>query len=273
MTLDEVNGTFSVSERVPTPLYHQIYLILRAQILDGTYTRHQFLPGEQEVARCFNVSRITAKRALDEIAAAGLAVRERGRGTRVDYAAPTRPLRSSVEGFLENVHVMGLETDVRLLSFDFIPANEEVAVALGCGPGDAVQRAVRVRSTKSGPFSHLTTFVPEDIGRSYDADDLASTPLLTLLERYGVVVTSAEQTIGAVLADTVTAPALDVELGAPLLSIRRRVCDQEDRPVEYIKALYRPDRYHHHMKLSRVEEEGRPQWSPAHDAPPAVETD
>ena len=77
------NKTPLVDDQLRTPLYHQIYLVLRDKIVDGVFGANDIVPGEQEVVRQFGVSRITAKRALDELAASGLVVRERGRGTRV----------------------------------------------------------------------------------------------------------------------------------------------------------------------------------------------
>jgi len=251
----------SVDDRLPTPLYHQIYLILRGRILEGTYARDDLVPGEQEIARLFGVSRITAKRALDELAAAGLVVRERGRGTRVRLDSPARPLESSVEGLLENLLVMGLETQVRVVQEGFVPAPEDAANALGVEPGTKVHWAIRVRSLQSQPLSFLTTYVPADVAHSFDRGALQATPLLVLLERCGVVVSSAEQTISAALADTQVAPLLDVEVGSPLLFIRRTVFDQDGRAVEFIKALYRPDRFQHRMTLTRIHGKGRNLWS------------
>ncbi|WP_373019000.1 GntR family transcriptional regulator [Muriicola sp.] len=92
-----------MDESLRTPLYHQIYLILRDEILNGRYGKDALLPGEQELGKIFGVSRITAKRALDELAVAGLVVRERGRGTRVRFVPPSPPVYSSVEGLLENL--------------------------------------------------------------------------------------------------------------------------------------------------------------------------
>ena len=106
------------------PLYHQIFLILRQQIMDA------LIQGEQELAETYDVSRITAKRALDELAAEGLVVRERGRGTRVRYKPKARAYKASMDGLLENLIAMGLETEVKLLSFGYVPAAEEVAAAL-----------------------------------------------------------------------------------------------------------------------------------------------
>ncbi len=252
-----------VDERLPTPLYHQIYLILRDKIYGGNYADDTRLPGEQELARAFGVSRITAKRALDDLAAAGLAVRERGRGTRARFKAPMPPIRSQAEGLFENLLMMGLKTEVRLLEFEYTGASKEVARALKCQAGEEVQRAIRVRQLDSAPFSHLTTFVPAAIGRSYTRGDLAARPLLALLERGGVVASSAEQTITATLADSKIGPLLDVEVGSPLLRITRIVSDDRDRPVEFITALYRPDRYQYRMMLSRVQAGNRNTWSPA----------
>jgi len=254
-----------VDDRLPTPLYHQVYLVLRNKILSGDYGFDETVPGEQETTEMFGVSRITAKRALNELADGGFVKRERGRGTRVIYRAPTPPVEASVEGLLENLLTMGLETQVDLLSFDYVKPNTDITRILQCGDDCQVQRAVRVRRLEGEPFSFLTTYVPENIGRSYTRDDLASRPLLSLLERSGVVIGRAEQTITATLADAEVSQALGLELGSPLLSIRRIVFDQGETPVEYISALYRPDRYQYRMKLSRVGGGSSRSWSMAGD--------
>ena len=257
------NGTELVDDRLPTPLYHQIYVMLRDDIVAGTFRAGDILPSEDKTARTFGVSRITAKRSLNELASAGYVVRERGRGTRVVYEPPAPPVRASVEGLLENLLAMGLKTDVDLLEFDYVVPDESVADALQCQMDDKVQRAVRVRRLESEPFSYLTTYVPESVGRSYSRRDLAAKPLLVLLERSGVEVSRAEQTISAVTADARVAGVLSVDPGAPLLRISRIVYDQQDRPVEYIIGLYRPDRYQYRMDLSRVQTSQVGTWLPA----------
>ncbi len=251
-----------IDDKLPTPLYHQIYIILRNKIIDKEFAHGDLLPSEGQTARAFGVSRITSKRALNELANDGLVIRERGRGTRVTHKGPSAPMDASIEGMLENIMAMGLETQVELLEFDYTPATEQVSLALGCAPNDEVQRAVRVRSHENEPFSYLVTFVPDAVGTTYSRVDLAMTPLLTLLERGGVVVSRAEQTLTATLADATVAPLLKLEIGAPLLRIRRIVYDQNDRAVEFITGLYRPDRYKYRMDLSRVQSDQAKAWSP-----------
>lgn len=258
-----------IDQRLPTPLYHQIYLILRGQILDGALPEGAWLPGEQELARQFNVSRITARRALAELAAEDLVTRGRGRGTRVSRTCPPISVHGGVEGLIENLMTMGFKTRVALVDFAYEPASPHVAAALRIKPGDEVQRSIRVRSIAEGPFSHLTTCVPAAIGRKFGRRNLAREPLLALLERSGIVIGSAEQTISATLADTRVAPLLDTAVGSPLCRISRVVHDTAGAPVEFIVGLYRPDRYQFRMSLDRVPGASRDWWSAK--VPPAAD--
>lgn len=248
------HGRAGPHSRFRSPLYHQIYLILRQRILDGDFGTDGRVPGEQDLTRLYGVSRITAKRALNELAAAGLVVRERGRGTRVAPDPQSVRVLTSNSGGIDPLIAMGGETDAKVLEFGYVPADSDTAASLGLAAGAMVQRVVRVRSAGGEPFSHLIAFVPEDIGRHFGPQDLETTPLLMLLERAGVVPSGAEQTVSATLADAVIAGRLGVEVGAPLLRVRRVVVDRTDRPIELLIALYRPDRYRMTMTLSRDRE-------------------
>jgi GntR family transcriptional regulator len=232
----------------PAPLYHQIFSLLRDRIYEGEYPGGSFLPGEQELAAHFNVSRITAKRALDEIAAAGLAVREQGRGTRVCITPRSTSVRGGVEGLVHSLHANG-RGSVQLLEFGYLPATTDIADKLGIASGEEVQRAVRVWHGKEGPFSHLTTYVPAEIGRRWIRTDLEKKPLISLLQTSGVKINRADERITAVTADAVVATRLEVDFGAPLLKITRTVFDKNDRSVEYLVALYPPDRYQYSVSL------------------------
>lgn len=239
-----------VSASSKSPLYHQIYLVLRDQILAGTYRDGHMIPSEFEIAETFGVSRITAKRAVAELAATSLVARYRGRGTIVRYKPENPPLRASVNNWLHAVSSMGRTTAVKVLELAYGEANDEESKALRIPLGTPVQRSLRVRSHGGGPFSLLATVVPAKLGSHYGKEELAATPLLELLQRAGIVLDHAEQTIAATLANQATASQLEIEVGAPLLKVQRLVYDSNDVPVEYLTALYRPDRYQLEMVLT-----------------------
>jgi GntR family transcriptional regulator len=235
---------------LPLPLYHRVYLVLRQQVEEGRFDPAVKMPGEHELAADYRVSRITVRRALEMLERDGLIRRRRGAGTYASPPGPAQPQRDNLRGLLENLLAMGLRTKVRLLEFDYVPATAEVAGLLDVPPGASVLRAVRVRSTRGVAFSHLTTWVPEDVGRRFAREDMAERPLLALLEQHETIA-RAEQTISATLADATVAPRLQVEIGTALLWVRRQVFNTEGRVIEAIDSLYRPDLYAYQIGLVR----------------------
>ncbi|MBU6437687.1 MAG: UTRA domain-containing protein, partial [Betaproteobacteria bacterium] len=152
------------------------------------------------------------------------------------------------------------DTTVKVLEVRRVGASEEVASALRLAPGDDVQKAIRVRSTRDGPLSYITTWVPGDLARHFGKRKLLNKPLLVLLEEAGVCIGSASQTISARLADSQVAAQLDVAVGSALLAVRRLIHDERGRPVQWLHGLYRPDRYEYQMQLSRVGEIDAKVW-------------
>jgi GntR family transcriptional regulator len=239
----------------------QVYLVLRDRILSGAVSFGAKLPTENELAEFHDVSRVTVRRALGELARERLIERRRSAGTRVIYQPALAPVTADISGMLASLADMGRRTTVELLSFDYVPAEGAVARALGVSSAQVLQRSVRVRSVDGAPFSYLTTYVPESISLTFTRQELASRPLLDLLERAGVKVEHARQRISAGLATPDVAEALDVRTGSPLIELVRAVYDQAGRGVEHLHALYRPDRYSFEIDLVRSGTRSKG-WSP-----------
>jgi GntR family transcriptional regulator len=237
--------------RSVVPLYHQIYLILRQSIEghDGTAP----LPTEIELARKYNVARITIRHSLNKLVEEGLIYRQRGVGSFVNVNAVNRQAdHQGTTSLLENIISMARNTTVRLLHLERIPPTPSVAAELDLSADEWVVKAIRIRSFENEPVSHITTYVPQSVGACLQPEALASKPMLTLLEENGVRPERARQVISARLADTEIASLLDTQVGAPLLAVNRLVRDTDGRPVQLLHGLYRPDRYEYRMELSRA---------------------
>lgn len=240
----------------------QVYMVLRDRILSGAVGFGAKLPTENELAEFHGVSRVTVRRALGELARERLIERRRSAGTSVIYRPSPAPMTADISGVLANLAAMGRRTAVKLLSFDYVPAEGPVAEALGVAKDQLLQRAVRVRSVDGVPFSYLTTHVPESVSVTFTKQELASRPLLELLERAGVKAEQARQRISAGLATPDVAEALGVRTGSPLIELVRVVYDQAGRGVEHLHALYRPDRYAFEIDLVRSGKADTKAWSP-----------
>jgi GntR family transcriptional regulator len=239
------------------PKYHQVYLLLREQLLAGVFVTG--LPSEAALQQRFQVARVTVRKALSQLQAEGLISREAGRGTwpvmpspkaiSTDEASPK--LGGKLTGLLENLVMMGLRTQVKILEVQTILAMPDVQAALELPTSELIQKASRVRSIPDGPLSLITTFVPANIAR-FGKRELAQKPILVLLEESGIHVGRAVQTISAQLADVHTAQHLEVAIGSALLAVKRVIFDRQNKPVMWLHGLYRPDRYEYVMHLSRV---------------------
>ncbi len=242
-------------DALPLPKYHQVYLVLREQLTEGRFVRG--VPGEMHLMKEFGVARVTVRKALERLVADGLIERSPGRGTvavtPVRERGAERPGHGArLTGLLENIVDMGLRTSVKVVRCEVLPATELVARQLDIAIDVPVQKAVRVRSTRLGPLSYITTHVPQSIAKAFGRRELARKPILMLIESSGVVIGRARQSISARLADAEVARLLQVDVGSALLAVQRLVLDVDDRPVQWLQGLYRPDRYQYQMQLSRV---------------------
>ncbi len=250
-----------MAEQLSEAKARRVYLVLRDRILSNAFTTGARLPTENDLARFHRVSRVTVRRALAELARERLIERRRASGTRVIYKPESGPLTADITGALATRAEMGKRTTIKLLAFDYIPSAGTIGTALGTDAGERLQRSVRVRSIKGKSFSYLVTHVPEAIGTTYSSTELASVPLLTLLERSGVKIEHATQRIGAALATPEIAHALNVRTGSPLIELTRVVFDRNGRGVEHLQALYRPDRYSFEIDLERAGSAKARRWT------------
>jgi len=252
---------FRTNKSLPSPLYHQIFSFLRDRILTGAFDSGAVFPSESQLEAALKVSRITARRALEELAARGLIVRTQGKQSIVALYRPGTQLVAGVEGMIENNRRMGDSTTVELLAHEQVPASAEVATKLKVKHKALVLWSVRVRRLNNIPFSYAVTHLPAFVSQQVKAEQMSTRPLIDLLERAGIVIARAEQVISAVQATPEVARALHVEPGAALLLSERIVYDRFERPVELICVQYRPDLYQYGVELKRTTSAKGNRWA------------
>jgi len=246
MTLDTHTGL---------PRFQQVRLILRDRLRSGLYETGMPMPGERQLAEEFGVARVTVRAALARLQEEGLVTRMRGKGT-MPTVPQGRAQASTVPhvsgGLLDNIVSVSMRTRVQVLEWRRMPAPPSVSTALGLPPGAPVLKVVRVRKFKTQPIAYTVVYVPGDLAGALDRHTLQDTPMLVALQQHGVEVVSAEQTLGAAVADLDVARILRIAPGVPLLRVSRVASDSKGRPVQFLVGLYHPERYTYQMRLSRA---------------------
>lgn len=235
----------------PTPLYFRLHNLLKDSILNGTIDNGQQMPTEQQLAEAFSVSRITAKRAMDELAAEGLVDRRRGKGTHVTYEYTPQPLRAPLIGMLQEIESMARHSDVKVLECSKRKPPSAMREMLGMADGDKALHLTRVRSRDGQPFGYYDSWTT-GLTKPTKKRDFERFTRLEIFRKQHLIISHVTQTISAVAADEELARQLETEIGAPLISMARHSFEThegQERLVDYLLLYYHPDRFQYRMDL------------------------
>ncbi|MBW1640243.1 GntR family transcriptional regulator [Microbacterium resistens] len=235
------NELFADIDRTgPVPLYFQVSTRLQQAIRSGTIPAGARLENEISIAEQLGVSRPTIRRAIQELVDKGLLVRRRGIGTQVVQGSVTRQVElTSLYEDLQSAHH---EPGTEVLVHEVVPADDQVAAALGCEPGTEVLHLRRRRSTDGVPVAVLENYLPAEFA-VVTAEQLEARGLYQILRARGVAIRVAKQTIGARRAEDDEDELLGIDEGGPVLTMERVSFDQSGAAVEFGIHCYRPDMY------------------------------
>jgi GntR family transcriptional regulator len=224
-----------------SPLYSRVETVLAGEIADGVLKVGDQLPTEDVLITRFEVSRITIRRAIQNLVGRGLVEIRRGKGTFVALPQMTQEL-TELSGFVEDMQAVGRKPTARVISKEVVTADSTVASHLALTKGERVVRIRRVRLADGVPVSFDETFLPLEIGKKIITNNLKREPIFSLLERkYDVPLIEAEYKLEAVAAEAEVAAALRVKQGSPIFLIERTSYSTGNRPVDYEKLYYRGD--------------------------------
>lgn len=230
----------AIDRASPMPLYFQVAQHFEEAITAGTLSSGSLLPNEVDLADEIGLSRPTVRRAMQILVDKGLLVRRRGIGTRVVQPKMRRSLE--LTSLHDDLSRAGQTPTTTVLSFSMLPATPEVAEKLGLSPGDEVLELVRLRAADGEPIAKLTNYLPATLAR-FTPDDLERRGLYDLIRAQGIVLRSADQTIGARTASAADSKLLEERNRAALLTAERVAYDDHGRIVEYGTHVYAASRY------------------------------
>jgi GntR family transcriptional regulator len=241
----------------PVPLYIQIMQRLRSQIEGGIWAPGFLLPGEAEMCKTYNVSRIVIRQALGELANQGLIVRLRGKGTFVKETKIGEGLVQKLTGFYHDMVERGYKPITHVIDLKVISADSRIAQNLQISEGEPVLRITRKRSVEDTPLVLVTTYLPYRLCKGLENEDLQEQSLYETLERkYGLLIVSGRRTVEAVAASEHEAQILEIKRGDPLLMLHSISYLKDGTPIEYYHAVHRGDRTRFEVELVRYKEIG-----------------
>ena len=233
-------------------LYLQLETELKQAILDGKYGVGERIPTEQELCQSFGMSRITVRRAVQDLVEEGLLSKVQGRGTFV--AVPKHVLGSSeslVRGF-GGTGPGDHGTHRAILEKSIEHANKELAGILGISVGDDVFYIRRLIVEEEYPMAIDNLFVAAALFPDLFAlllDDVSFYRLID--EHYRYEFGNESLTLDASTARGDEGQLLQCPTGSPLFILRKSMACADGRILHYSKSIIRADRVSYHFDVNR----------------------
>ena len=233
LPLDSPLDTASPGVPLAGPLYKDVKRQLMELLTRGDWKAGEAIPSERRLAERYGISIGTVRKAIDELVAENILIRQQGRGTYVASHNRDRMLFY----FFHIIAEQGAKEypEVELLSFTRAKADRSAALRLAIEPGDAVLRIRNALSLGGTPMiiDDITIAAARFPGLTEKRFvDRPSTIYNLYQEAFGLSVVRTSERLRATLADADTAALLRVAGGAPLLAIRRVALSYNDDPVE-----------------------------------------
>ena len=228
------------------PLYIQLKNILLKDIREN-YQPNDIIPAEGELEKFYKVSRITIRRAIEELVKEGMLVKKQGKGTfvkeqKILYDA------NSIGSLTQRLKKQNHHLSTASIEFEIIKDEHIVKELLNC---DTLLCIKRFRLLDDVPFALMLNYLDintvPDLQKNFKIESLYT----FLKKEYALEFFTAQETVSAKGASKDEAKRLDIEEKHPLLSLQRLSFDKHSKPVEFSDLLIKADMYKHKIMLSQ----------------------
>ena len=223
------------------PLYQQLADTIRQQIADNALKPGDRILTEAELSEKFEVSRITVRKAIDQLVEEDVVVRKQGIGTFVAEKKLHRVMRNQVISFTEMCQLSGGVPSSELISAGWVKADPSVGNHLGVAPQERIIKIVRVRKIDGLPVMLETSYYPQRAAFLLQENLTGST--YQAFRAHDLIPSHGKKTFEICKATAKEAALLDTAKNQPLLLQEDTVTDQNGEILHYTKLVINSDRY------------------------------
>jgi GntR family transcriptional regulator len=240
--------TSMLDQESPVPLYHQLRQALE-QTWRARFGAEDELPTERDIMGQFQVSRITVRRALDDMMADGVIHRPRPRG-RLHFApVKVRQQLNRLRGFFsDDALSAGHHPSTRVLQVGQVVWPEANRL-LRLERGAVCFRIARLHESDGKPLSYQVSFIPSRHCPDLMLSDLSRSLLHMMEARYGRRAQHAEQRLAAREATTEETAILQLARRSYVFEVDRLSYDEEGEAIEYFTSVLDAARYEFHTSM------------------------
>jgi GntR family transcriptional regulator len=235
--------TEQISRLSHKPIYIQICDIIREKINSGEMVPGSRVWSEKDIISKFEVSRNTARKAIETLSNEGIVDRIQGKGSfilqpKVEYGL------QFLTSFSEEAILKGFQPSSKVICFTRMHPTELIAKKLSIPIEAWVYKLERLRYVEGCPICHQLTYIPEELCPNLSRFDFSNESLYRIIEQvYKHKLAKQDMNIKPIIANEQSPNYLNAELNTPLLRTESTTYLSGGTPLEYGINIYLSERY------------------------------
>lgn len=229
-------------------LYVKVKEELKKRIDEGCFRLGELIPSELDLQKEFGVSRITVRRAINDMVNEGYFSRTRGKGTILTMDKISEKL-NSIKSFTDEMSNKGLETTSKDVIVQVVGADKNIASALNVNKGDFVLRIERLRLVNDSPLAFFITYLKLSQNIPLTPELYMGSMYEVLKEHCGISISKVNDLFEAIIASDEIYEKLDFPNGSPVFKRERVAYSSNGESVEYTVVFYRGDKYKYSIEM------------------------
>ncbi|MEK3888386.1 GntR family transcriptional regulator [Bacillus sp. FSL K6-3431] len=246
----KINIDFTIDKDSMLPFHYQIYLKLKEAIESNQIKEGEKIPSEKELQTIFGVSRITVRKAMEDLERDGFVKKYQGKGTIV---MPTKHNYNLQEltSFSSDVQQAGGISNSQILDFKEVEADVKVADFLKIGLGETVYYLERLRMMENKIVGLHKAYIKKNSPVLISPEEINSeTSLYKLLTDKGIRLKSADEILEARIPNEKLKKLLKLSDDQAVFYKERITFNHDDEPIEYVEIYYNADAYRYKVSMS-----------------------
>ncbi|MCT4606439.1 MAG: GntR family transcriptional regulator [Marinisporobacter sp.] len=222
------------------------YKIIENDILKkitlNQYKKDDLIPTEAELSEMYDVSRITVRKATDNLVATGYLKRTPGLGTVVKRNKKTN-VEPIIKGFREQMQNLGKSPKSIVKTFVIENATEFIAKKLEINEGDQVYYIERIRMADDEVYIFEKSYISVDKFPELSISYLQESKYNFFQNVKNINIMYQHHVVKAILADEELSNILNIKLNTPIISVQNSICASNDVIIDYSTNFYNPEVY------------------------------
>jgi len=233
---------------LPISLYYQLKEEFIKKIQSNVWPPESRIPPERELCDQYQVSRITVRKALDELEQGGYIYRKQGKGTFVKQKSINQKL-SKFYSFSEELRNRGIKEEAHMISFRTTPADDRIAGFLNIPAGAMVYKIKRLRTMDEDPYGVESSYIPVSVVPDLTSNEVESMGLYNSLRKHGVYPSKAVERFKAVTLNSNTARLLKDYQGEAAICLTRMTYSNS-LAIEFCESIIHGSKFEYTIELN-----------------------